>query len=944
MPASPSSRPPVATYRLQLHGARDLRGVLAAVDYLRALGISHAYLAPVLRARTGSTHGYDVVDHAGIDPVLGTDDDFTRLAEALRLRGMGILLDVVPNHMSVGGGENAWWQDVLENGPSAASARCFDVDWTPPKAELAGRVLLPVLGDQYGRVLEAGELRVAWDDGGFVAVAYGSARYPLAPKSWQAIVAPVAARLRATLGDDDVRVAELESIATALEHLPARDETDPERRRERQREKEVVKRRLRALVDEAPVVREALDAVLAALNGRVGDPHSFDALEALLAVQAWRLSHWQVATDEINYRRFFDVNDLAAIRVEDPEVHAAVHAWVGTAVAKGWLDGLRIDHVDGLFDPQGYLERLPAGSWVVVEKILADGEPLPPSWPVAGTTGYEFLNLVLGVLVDPAAAFALQGLHALVVGDVASFRSVATQCKRLVLRDLMASELTVLARRLDAISEAHRFSRDFTLQSLGRGLGEVMACFPVYRTYLRPGDERPSRADRAHVATAVRRAKQRNPAVSPSLFDFIGSVLACDDPPGLDAAGRGARRDFVLRLQQLTGPVMAKGVEDTAMYRHLPLAALNEVGGEPDRIGVAVDRFHAEAAARRRDWPRGLSATMSHDCKRGEDVRARLAVLSEVPQAWTAAVSRWREQNHAHRRPVDGADAPEGIDEYLLYQTLVGAWPLAPADDAGWDAFVARLVAYARKAAREAKLRTSWLCPERDYEAALEAFVRAALRRDPANAFHADVAGFVAGIVRPGLLNGLAQLVLKVAAPGVPDFYQGTERWDLRLVDPDNRTPVDLGAHARALGELQAAAGDPIALARALLATLPDGRLKLWLTQRALAARGRDAALFVDGDYVPLVAEGAQARRVIAFARRHGGRAAVAIVGRFFAGLPDPPLGAAWGDTVVRLPPGGGTSALRDALAGHDVLARDGELKVAGVLAHLPVALLEGTA
>jgi (1->4)-alpha-D-glucan 1-alpha-D-glucosylmutase len=837
MPGPSPSRPPVATYRLQLHGARDLRGVLAAVDYLRALGVSHLYLAPMLRAHTGSTHGYDVVDHSMVDPVLGTDDDVARLADAVHARGMGILLDVVPNHMSVAGGENAWWQDVLENGPSSPFARSFDVDWTPPKAELHGRVLLPVLGDQYGRVLEAGDLRVELDDGGFAAVAYGTARYPLAPKSWSAILEPTAARLRESVGEDDVRVAELESMVSALVHLPPRDETDPERLRERQREKEVVKRRLRALLDEAPVVREALDAVLAELNGRPGDPRSFDALEALLADQAWRLSYWQVASDEINYRRFFDVNELAAIRVEDPEVHAAVHAWVESAVAKGWIDGLRIDHVDGLWDPQGYLERLPKDCWIVVEKILADGEPLPPSWPIAGTTGYEFLNFVLGVLIDPAAKPALDGLHAVVVGDATPFHEVAAQCKRLVLRDLMASELTVLARRLDQISEAHRFSRDFTLQSLLRALAEVMAYFPVYRTYLRPGDDRLSDLDRAHVAAAVRRAKRHNPAVSPSLYDFVGSVLAGDDPPGLDDAARRERREFVLKLQQVTGPVMAKGVEDTAMYRRIPLAALNEVGGEPDRIGIPVERFHDEVAARGRAWPRSLSATMSHDCKRGEDLRARLAMLSEVPAEWTAAVSRWRDHNHAHRGVVDGMEAPDGLEEYLLYQTLVGSWPVQPVDDAGWDAYVERIVAYMQKAGREAKRRTSWLSPEPDYEAAVEAFVRAVLRRDPANAFLPDVGRFVAGIVRPGLLNGLAQLVLKVAAPGVPDFYQGTELWDLRLVDPDNRAPVDLGARARLLGELQAQAGEPTSLARTLLAALPDGRLKLWLTQRALAAR-----------------------------------------------------------------------------------------------------------
>jgi (1->4)-alpha-D-glucan 1-alpha-D-glucosylmutase len=649
-----------------------------------------------------------------------------------------------------------------------------------------------------------------------------------------------------------------------------------------------------------------------------------------------------VAADEINFRRFFDINHLAAVRVEDPGVFDALHALPLRLAGDGVVSGFRIDHVDGLRDPAAYLEKLPSDLYVVVEKILVGDERLRPGWAAHGTTGYDFLNAVAALFVEPRGWSALAGLYFRFTGSATRFPDVVYAAKKLVLEVSLSSELTVLARRLDRISEQHRYSRDFTLTSQQEALAEVIACFPVYRSYI-GADAHIDDEDRHHVKLALRRARRRNPAVDASLFEFIGSVLLLEHPDGLDDAARAERLDFVMRFQQLTGPVMAKGFEDTASYRFHPLASLNEVGGDAEVPAGALDRFHRSNAERRRLWPFAMTATSTHDTKRDEDVRARISVLSELPAEWSEALERWREMNRGHKIAVDDVEAPDASAEYLFYQTLIGAWPpgLGATDERG--DLVTRLQEYMLKAAREAKLHTSWVSPDQAYEDALRGFVAAALAASPTNRFAADFQRFAGRVLRPGLLGAVAQVVLKTASPGVPDFYQGTELPEFRLVDPDNRQPVDFDRRRRLLAELQREAeSDAAGLARRLMAGT-DGRLKLWVTSRALGLRRARAALFTDGSYEPLAASGPRQEEVVAFARTHERRTVMAVVGRFFTRLPDPPIGDAWGATMLTSP-ALRSARWRDALVGHEVESvgdREPGLRLADVFRHLPVALLE---
>jgi (1->4)-alpha-D-glucan 1-alpha-D-glucosylmutase len=939
------SRIPLATYRLQFNSDLTFDRAAAAVDYLDALGISDVYASPVFTARAGSVHGYDVVDHDRVNPELGGEEAFDRLAARLRDRGMGLVLDLVPNHMCIASADNSRWSDLLENGPASSSAPFFDVDWDPPKADLKDKVLLPVLGDQYGRVLEAKEIQVVREGGAFRVVYYDH-RFPLAPKSWPRILGPARELARAVLGETNQGVLELESILTALAHLPARSERDPLKGQERQREKEIVKKRLGALLDASAEVRGAVEAALLALNGDREQAQSFDRLESLLAEQGYRLSHWRVASDEINYRRFFDINELAAIRVEEPAVFEALHALPLRLVSRGQATGFRIDHVDGLYDPADYLSRLPPDLYTVVEKIVGSGERLRSGWATHGTTGYDFLNHLGALFVDPRGFDALEGAYARQSGRHETFEQVVYECKKLVLEVSLSAELTVLARRLDRISEQHRYSRDFTLSSQQEALAEVVACFPVYRTYVRAGDAAVGPDDRRHIVRAIQLAKRRNPAMSASLFDFLASVLLLEHPEGLEERARHERVEFVMRFQQLTGPVMAKGLEDTAAYRHVPLLALNEVGGDGDLSPCALEMFHGHAAERVRDWPHAMSASSTHDTKRDEDVRGRLQVLSEIPGAWEQAVARWSELNRPLKTEVDEIPSPDGSEEYLLYQTLFASWPPAQLDGPPEAAYLERIEAHLRKAVREAKVHTSWVSPNEEYERATAGFVRRLLRPLPGETFLADFLSFLRPFVGPGLLNAVSQTLLKIAAPGVPDFYQGTEVPAFRLVDPDNRGAVDFEAHARLLADLdeESARRGAAAVGERLLRERHG--LKLFVTARALRFRRDHRALFEEGDYRPLAAAGPRAGHVVAFARTGIGGVVVAAASRFLTRLPSPPTGiAAWDGTALHLP-GGLPSRWRDALAGHEVPAARGAdglvLPLAGAFAHLPVALLEG--
>jgi (1->4)-alpha-D-glucan 1-alpha-D-glucosylmutase len=958
---------PSATYRLQFNASFTFEHATGLVEYLDELGISDIYAAPFLMARPGSVHGYDVTDHAKFNPEIGDEHSFVRLAQALQQRRMGLIADVVPNHMCITHSSNLWWWDVLENGPSSPFAHFFDIDWRPPKEELVNKVLLPVLGDQFGRVLENQEIRIEFNEGQFRVSVYG-APLPLAPGSWTMILDAAAAKLREKLGASHEHVGELESIITALGHLPGPTETDEAKIRERQRERDIVRRRLSGLLEANPEAGQAIQASLADINGRRAEPHSFDRLERLLESQAYRLSFWRVAMDEINYRRFFDINDLAAIRVEDPEVFSRVHALLFDLVRRGYVRGLRVDHPDGLFEPEKYFRFLqdackawgtasnghaqPNGVnrmfYVVAEKILTRHEPLRTEWAVEGTTGYGFLNLANGLFVDHTKEKAFLQLYRRFTGWSLAFDDLACDSKRLVLQVAMSSELNVLARKLDRISEQHRWSRDFTLESLRDALREVLAAFPVYRTYVRGDQTEVDPRDRRQVAVAIRDAKRRNPAISESVFDFIQSVLLLERPSAVDDRQQAERQLFVMRFQQLSAPVMAKGLEDTAFYRYYPLASLNEVGGDPSRFGVSVNEFHRRNLIRRELWPNSMSASSTHDTKRGEDVRARLNALSEMPGDWYRAIRRWRGLNRAAKTVAGDRPAPDANEEYLLYQTLVGTWPLLPMHPDEHEAYVRRIDGYMQKALHEAKLHTSWINPNAGYEQAVTKFVERVLDPAPENAFLQDLRQFQAPIARAGIWNSLAQVLVKIASPGVPDFYQGNELWAFDLVDPDNRRGVNYEVRGQMLGSLLAqAARDRSALMDRLRENPCDGAIKMFITSEALRFRRDHPELFSQASYTGLAADGSRARHVVAFARAMENQMVVALTGRFFLKLCNShgkPIGDVWGNTTVALPKKTGHETFQNIFTGQTITARrsDGRLflPLNEVFSQCPVALL----
>jgi (1->4)-alpha-D-glucan 1-alpha-D-glucosylmutase len=988
-------RIPCATYRLQFNRAFTFEDARRIVSYLAALGISDVYASSYLAARPGSLHGYDIADHTRLNPELGTPVEYDRFVAALAERGMGQILDVIPNHMGIAAACNRWWNDVLENGPGSPFAEFFDIDWDPVKRQLANRVLLPILGDQYGLVLERQELRLQCRDGGF-SLHYYETALPIAPESVTQILRHRLPVLLAEGGEADPSLQEYQSVIASLDNLPGRTETAPDRVRARRREAEVIRRRLGRLTDTCQTIRDALEETVRLFNGRRGDPRSFDLLDRLLDSQVYRLAHWRVAADEINYRRFFDINELAAIRMERDAVFREAHRLVLELVGAGKVTGLRLDHPDGLHNPAQYFRALqrdrflqcvqarlakgrdPAGEaegalveaavwfddtclanprrspcrplYLIAEKILARGERLPNEWAVHGTTGYDLLNLVNGLFVDKESEKLLTAAYADFTGQRTPFSDLVYESKRLILHVSMSSELNVLGHALDRLAERNRHSRDFTLNSLTEALREVIANFPVYRTYIDGREAEVGLQDRACIEVATAFAKRRNPATNASVFDFIRDTLLLRYPESADDAFREDQRAFVRKFQQLTAPVTAKGIEDTAFYRYNRLISLNEVGGEPERFGVGLDEFHARCVARQAEWPASLSATSTHDTKRSEDVRARINVLSEFPREWRAAVSRWHRINRHHLSEVDGEPAPDRNDEYLLYQTLIGAWPLAPMGPEENAGFALRIQEFLLKAGREAKIRTSWINPDEPYESAVRSFVARILDPATGRRFLQEFAVFQRPIAQLGMVNGLAQVLLKITAPGVPDFYQGTEVWDLSLVDPDNRRPVDFARRIRLLEELQTriATGDLTGLARELTTHWPDGRVKLYTILRALAARRAAPDLFRDGAYVPLQTEGPCAESVCAFVRQLPDRSAITVVPRLSARITEGgsvlPLGpGVWKDTAIRLPE---TAADRylETFTGVTVAARphpEGRhLPVADVLTVFPVALL----
>jgi (1->4)-alpha-D-glucan 1-alpha-D-glucosylmutase len=995
-------RLPESTYRLQFHAGFTFRDAAAAIGYLADLGVTHAYASPYLKARPGSTHGYDVIDHNQLNPELGTSGDHAAYSAALADRGMGQVLDTVPNHVGVGTNDNAWWNDVLENGRASKYADCFDISWDgAPKPEDHGKVLLPTLGGELAEVLAKGELKLTFDlAAGTFSANYYDRRLPIDPRTYGLILNSRVDDLTRGLGEGHDELREYRAVAAAADALPETPASgNSVAAAARAEQVATVKRRLADLVRRNSTAREFIERAVARLNGTPGDAASHKELGELLDRQHYRLAFWRLAPDAINYRRFFDINDLAALAMERPGVFEAAHALTLKLVADGVLDGLRIDHPDGLYDPKGYLlrlqrhaivahakaaydgdEKLRGQPWadveaalvaklatsdvptvgygpntwplpVWVEKILAPDEPLPAGWATHGTSGYDALNMISGLYVDPAGETPLTTFYAEAVpGSPADLHDLVYEKKKLILRISLASELRMLADRLLPIAEAHPAGKAFGLPALADALRELIACFPVYRSYVDEQGVPP--ADVPLIEGAITAAVRRNPRTAPAVFHFVRDVLLQRYPAAATADDKSAWLRFAGKFQQLTAPATAKGIEDTAFYIYNRLISLNEVGGEPAKFGVSPGELHAYLADRQAHWPHAISALSTHDTKRSEDVRARLHVLSEIPGEWRERVTAWSKLNAANRtqRP-GGKSSPDANEEYLLYQTLVGVYPLDPAD-AAKDKVVDRVQAYMLKAMREAKVNTSWTDSNADHEKAVERFVAAVLDEKANAAFFADFLPFHQRVARVGMVNALSQTLLRLTAPGVPDTYQGTELWDLSLVDPDNRRPVDYDLRRRLLFDLRRRTerddlGDLVA---DLLRQPACGRVKLYTTWRTLTTRRALPGLFSAGAYQPLSADGERADRLFGFARSLGSAAALVVVPRLTASLTATkegwPLGsAAFGDTTLRLPPAVAGKRLFNVFTGEELTAAasaaSGEKRVAAgtALAKFPIGL-----
>jgi len=931
---------PLGTYRLQFNSGFRFDDARRLVGYLHSLGVSHVYSSPILRAREGSPHGYDITDHNELNPEIGKHEDFQRFVAELKNHNIGLVLDIVPNHMA-GLGTNPWWHDALANGRASEFAEFFDIDWDPLKPELHEKILLPILGDQYGAELEAGKIRVVLDDHGF-HVEYYDKKLPIDPQTIPLIFEPLS---------NEPLPPELRTVLSGLRSLPSHSSTESEPIRQRRRSIPLLTESLQELFRESPEVRRLAGTAVELINGKAGNSRSFDALHRLLEAQVYRLANWRVSGEEINYRRFFDINELIGLRMENPRVFAATHQLLRELLAEDMVQGLRIDHCDGLLNPRQYLVRvqmLYAASqcsgpvphpplaengieeevqrvfgqhdwmkdhsllYTVVEKILEPGEDLPNEWPVDGTSGYDFTTLVNGIFIEQRNEKAFTNLYQRFTGLSLDVDTLIYNSKKLIMHASLASEVNVLAHMLDELSVSDRYARDFTRKALRDVIRETIACFPVYRTYI---DERGqiSEHDRIYINDAIVRAKRRNPDKAPASFDFLRDILLLkhNDSDNQTELYR-KKLYFTLKFQQLTGPVMAKGLEDTAFYIYNRFIAVNEVGGTPKQFGTSIDEFHMGNLKRREHWPYSMLATSTHDTKRSEDVRARLDVLSEMPKLWASQVFKWRKSNRTRKRTLsDGRIVPDPNEEYLLYQTLTGSWPHDFGADEQRKEYVKRIQQYMYKAAHEAKVNLSWINDDPVYVEALEQFVAKILApgtRSRPNAFLEQMQSLVPAVAFFGAVNSLAQRLMMVTAPGNPDIYQGTELWDLSLVDPDNRRPVDYDIRKRLLLELdgRAESADVPQLCEDLLANWRDGRIKMWTTAQALRCRQSRRELFQSGHYTPVFATGPRREHVVGFARDHERQVAMTLVPRLSytlsAGELRFPLGDVWDTTEIPVP------------------------------------------
>ncbi|SPF52825.1 Maltooligosyl trehalose synthase [Candidatus Sulfopaludibacter sp. SbA4] len=924
-------RIPLSTYRLQFGRGFGFREARRLVPYLHRLGISDVYASPIFRARSDQASGYDVADPTSLDPRLGSRDEFLEFSAELKRHDMGLLLDIVPNHMAAHT-SNPWWNDVLENGPSSRYAYYFDIEWDPPSHPRSGKMLWPILGAPYAEVLERKEFALRFSADGF-AVQYFDRSLPIDPATYGSIIAHMQRALAGNEGCAPL-LEEIAAIGSRIQALPPSTATDAEEIARRYREKDELKRRLWELYAANGCFHTRLDESIRIYNGEAGDPRSFDPLDDLLGQQPYVLSYWQVARERVNYRRFFDITDLVGVNIQEPDVFAATHALVFQLVDEGQVTGLRIDHIDGLYDPAEYLrrlrERLPE-CYIVVEKILEQKETLSREWPVSGTTGYDFINAVTGVTTDAEGLERIAEIYPQIAGGPASLADVVYEQKKRVIAQLFAGEALSLSLHLNLLAEQDRYAKDASPQGLTSALMEVTACLPVYRTYTRSYQIRPP--DLLQIDRAFQEARRRNPQVSETIWNFVRRVLLLDCPSSLPAEHRARWRQFVQRWQQFSGPVMAKGKEDTAFYIYNRLISMNEVGGQDHPW--SVEEFRQFAEARARCWPHTLNAGTTHDTKRGEDVRTRIQVLAETPDAWRRSVKRWRRWNARLKRVLNGSSVPGPNEEFFIYQTLVGSWPLDPSD---MGAYQERLQAYLVKSWREAKLHTSWSSAEGRYESAVAEFVSTILTPHAENHFLPDFLAFQQRIAAYGAFHSLSQTLLRLSLPGVPDIYQGAELWELSLVDPDNRRPVDFERRQTLLSAFTDC--EPVKL----LENWRDGAVKQYVIQKVLTCRRENAAVFQGGDYLALEAGGRRADHVMACARHSGMAWVAAVAPRFPARLSrsaGPPIGKrVWADTELGFPV---TAPRRwsNLFTGESLeVPGTGRVPLAAILRRFPIALL----
>jgi (1->4)-alpha-D-glucan 1-alpha-D-glucosylmutase len=926
-------RIPTATYRIQFTADFGFNHAHNIVSYLADLGISDLYASPIFKARAGSTHGYDIVDPTQLNPELGTQDTFDALVQELQNHEMGWLQDIVPNHMAYDS-QNRWLMDVLENGSNSNYVDYFDISWNSPFEQNQEPILVPMLGNFYADCLENGELQLTYDESG-LNINYYSLRIPLTLESYGTFLIHNLGSLARTLGRKHPTFVRLLGILYMSKNFPPEIASQ-----QRQDQVDFVKGLLWEVYSDNETVKAFIDDNVRAFNGEKGNPESFNLLDKLLSEQFFRLSYWKVGAEEINYRRFFTVNELISVKAEELKVFNNTHSLIFKLVEEGSFTGVRIDHIDGLFNPTEYLDRLReklGDTYITVEKILQPGEDLPPVWAVQGTSGYDYMNYINGVFCQTENEEKFAQIYQNVTGTTVTFEELAVQKKQLILDNDLAGDLDNLARFLKQISSNYRYGNDFTINGLKGAIAAVLTQFPIYRTYTNSTDILPG--DRAYIEQAMQVAKERTPRLRNEL-NLIEKLLLLDYEPALAQSEKDQWLYLVMRLQQYTGPLMAKGVEDTALYVYNRLLSLNEVGGDPSRFGVNLSEFHEFNQDRQTRWTHAMSATSTHDTKRGEDVRARLNVLSEIPDEWQHQLQVWSEINRSHKTRIKHTTAPDRNDEYALYQTLIGALPFAEEE---WDMFVDRVKDYVLKAIREAKVHTTWLQPNATYEDAYVNFIKSVLERSEHNPFWKSFLPFQQRIAFYGVYNSLSQTLLKIASPGVPDFYQGTEFWDLSLVDPDNRRPVNFEQRQAALNEIQQTIQtDLLNTLTQLLKTPEDGKVKLFLTTQALKVRRTYQQLFERGDYLPLTVNGKFADHVIAFARRNGDMTLIAIAPRFLTRIIQPgerPLGeAVWQDTELQLP-SDFPSNWQETLTNQSFSA-NGTLPIGKALQHFPVALL----